>query len=138
MAKKSSKSVERFKSYKQLQKQLCNLCRKSVLLNSWTGNALQEAVQLRVSKKKKKLPTYLPYFLWLETGNKPFFWPNCKPRYTLFVFSSDICMGPIHPCENAGTCIRNASDPLGYNCECDIGWTGSNCTESEYKFFSLK
>ena len=44
--------------------------------------------------------------------------------------------GPCHsePCQNGGSCTAGVND---YTCNCVAGFTGKNCSVSEYKFSFL-
>ena len=38
----------------------------------------------------------------------------------------DFCAGD--PCQNGGTCYNTTGT---YHCDCDINWTGNNCTDGK-------
>jgi len=41
---------------------------------------------------------------------------------------TDVCEA-MNPCQNGGTCVANGTN---YNCECDEGYSGINCTEGNF------
>ena len=44
-------------------------------------------------------------------------------------FSSDIDQCAATPCKNGATCTDKLND---YDCQCEAGWTGKNCTQSKW------
>lgn len=52
--------------------------------------------------------------------------PTGGPRMPSACFS--------HPCQNAGSCLEMEQ---GYICECQEGYTGQDCRDSEYQGVSL-
>ena len=54
-----------------------------------------------------------------------------KKSTMFFSLSTDTSLCRNSPCGSNGQCYENNNN---YNCECNTGFTGQNCTESEYTY----